>query len=145
MDSNSTDDPQAWYPTTAAILANINSSSIQSLFDQLSITGSTTTVKLHLLDGGVKNYTVDYAQAVMNGSQVMGDDNVGWPAVLRSAIIQHNTPGRLLIDGTYGMIFVPINSLSSSVRLNKGTIDLYDPNPEVGRRVYNWDDIVKDF
>ncbi|WVQ65658.1 uncharacterized protein L199_003836 [Kwoniella botswanensis] len=192
MDSNSTDDPQAWYPATAAILANVNSSSIQNLFDQLSTTGSTTTVKLHLLDGGVKNYTVDYAQAVVNGSQVMGDDNVGWPAVLRSAIIQHNTPGvetyrlgqgvakdclKVLTGETYRadqvetvdlwnvwndigpdkqpFIFRTVEQGVTKLtpehdygvvqvfKENK-TIDLYDPNPEVGRRVYSWDDIVKD-
>ncbi|KAK6908065.1 hypothetical protein I203_102066 [Kwoniella mangroviensis CBS 8507] len=162
MDSNSTDDSQAWYPTTAAILANITSLSIQNIFDQLSTTGSTTTVQLHLLDGGVKNYTVDYAQAVVNGSQVMGDDDVGWPAVIRSAIIQHNTPGVETYRLGQGLAKDCLKVLTGEIyRADQvETIDLWNLSNEfvpdkqpfifltveqgVGRRVYSWDDIVKD-
>ncbi|WVW84810.1 hypothetical protein I302_106845 [Kwoniella bestiolae CBS 10118] len=190
--SCSPDDSQAWYPATAGILANINSSGIQGLFDQLSTTGSITTVKLHLLDGGVRNYSVNYNEAIVNGSHVMGNERAGWPAALRSAIIQHHAPGvesyRLgqglakdcmkILTGldyradqveevdlwsiwndygpdkhSYVFRTVELGNTKLAPEHDYGvvqvfkenkTVDLYDPNPEVGRRVYQWDEIVKD-
>ncbi|WVW84809.1 hypothetical protein I302_106844 [Kwoniella bestiolae CBS 10118] len=98
---NSNDDPSSSFGTVLSLLTYLNVSSIKYLFDDVPPSTDTqiTNVKLYILEneesvkGGTKTYGINYNQALGDDVGLLSyEKRVGWPAVLRSAILQHHIP-----------------------------------------------------